>query len=106
MTAAEMMPLLTAWASRQRELTAQMEALFKVVGCSDGPLFEAVWNAWNGYTDTLSRLIGDDQDWLSWYEQENRMGANGFEVTSVSGQKMHVRTLHQLAMLIAEGRQA
>jgi hypothetical protein len=106
MKADDMMPLLTAWASRQRELTAQMEALFKVVGCSDGPLFEVVWGAWNDYTETLSRLIGDDFHWLAWYEQENRMGANGLEVRSIGGRSMKVRTLHQLAKLIAEGQPA
>lgn len=98
----EMMPLLTAWANRQRELTAQMEALFDITGDSNGPLFLAVWRAWNEYTSTLSRLIGDHDDWLSWYESENRMGLNGFEASPAGGKLRKVRTLHQLARLISE----
>jgi hypothetical protein len=105
MTAAEMMPLLTAWANRQRELTAQMDALNALFRGSDGPLFNAIWGAWNDYTDTLSRLIGDHHEWLGWYEAENRMGLNGFEAAPAGGKLRKVRTLHQLARLIEEGQQ-
>ena len=104
MTAAEMMPLLTAWASRQRELAAQMDALSTVVGGSDGPLACAVWRAWREYTVTLSRLIGDHDWWLTWYEAENRMGLNGLEASPAGGKLRKVRTLHQLARLIEEGQ--
>ncbi len=104
MKANDMMPLLTAWARRQRELTAQMEALFAVTGGSDGPLYCAVWGAWNDYTSTLSRLIGDHEDWLAWYESENRMGLNGLEAAPAGGKPRKVRTLNQLAKLIEEGQ--
>jgi hypothetical protein len=101
----DMMPMLTAWASRQRELAAQMEALGAVVGERfDGPLYDAVWTTWDSYTDTLSQLIGDNENWLTWYVQENRMGANGLEAAPAGGKPVRVRTLHQLARLIAEGQ--
>jgi hypothetical protein len=104
MKADDMMPLLTAWANRQRDLTAQMEALFAITGGSDGPLYRAVWRAWNDYTSTLSRLIGDADDWLTWYEAENRMGANGLEAAPDGGKMRKIRTLHQLARLIEAGQ--
>ena len=105
MKAKDMMPLLTAWANLQRELTAQMEALFAITGNSNGPMFLAVWRAWNQYTSTLSRLIGDHDDWLSWYESENRMGLNGLEAAPAGGKPVKVRTLHQLARLIEKVQQ-
>ena len=106
MKAADMTPLLTAWAKRRNDLTAQMDALFALVQGSGGPLYEAVWNAWDGYTEALSRLIGDTDNWLEWYAAENRMGLNGLESAPAGGKLREVCTLHGLATLIAEGQQS
>ena len=100
----DMMPLLTAWANRHRELTAQMDALFALVEGSGGPLFNAVWGAWDQYTDTLSKLVGDAEHWLDWDAAENRMGLNGLEAAPAGGKLRKVRTLHQLARLIEAGQ--
>lgn len=100
MKAKDMMPLLTAWARRQRELTKQMDALYAITGNSNGPLFLAVWGVWNEYTSLLSRWIGDYDDRLTWFEAENRMGLEGLEAATDGGKPRKVRTLHQLAKLI------
>ena len=106
MKADDMMPLLTAWAKKRGDLITQMDALFALVQGSGGPLYEAVWNAWDGYTEVLSTLIGDNDHWLDWYAAENRMGLNGLEAAPAGGKLREVRTLHQLAKLIAEGQQS
>lgn len=106
MTAAEMLPLLQAWAKRHAELSAPMDHLAAIFGGTfDGPLFDAVWGTWNDYTRTLSRLIGDENDWLQWFEAENDMGRKGLEASSFT-RTIKVRTLRQLATVIEGGRSA
>lgn len=68
MNSEQMLPLLTDWSERLKQLEQEMNNLEAVVGASDGPLFTAVWNAWDGYTKTLSKLIGDDHGALSLYQ--------------------------------------
>ena len=104
MTAAEITPLLAAWQKRHAELAAQMDALAALTGGTfDGPFFNAVWGAWNDYTATLSRLVGDDKDWLSWFECDNEMGRKGMEASSWT-RTIKVRTVKQLAAVIVGSR--
>lgn len=103
-TAAEMLPLLTAWQDSQRNLHARMTELADLTGGCDGPLFDAVWDVANQYTLTLAIMLRDDSDWLTWYADENDYGRKGHEIQSIGGRKMRVRTVRQLAKLIEEGR--
>lgn len=104
MTAAEMLPLLKQWADRHTALGAQMDALAAPFGGSiDGPLFEAVWHTWDGYTTQLSHRIGDQHDWLDWYCAENDMGRKALAATSWS-RTIKVRTLRHLATVIVGSR--
>ena len=103
MKAADMLPLLQAWAVRQAALDKQMQALAAIFG--DGiecPLGIAVWNAWNAYTNTLSALIGDHEFWLTWFEVENEMGRKGISITSTGGRVRKITNLRQLARVIEE----
>ena len=105
MKAADMLPLLQAWARRHAELQAQMDALAAPFGGTfDGPLFNAVWGTWNDYTQALSRIIGDDEDWLGWFESECDMGRKPQEVISSGGRKIKVRSVAQLARVIELNR--
>lgn len=105
MTAAQMLPLLQDWQRHHADLSAQMGALGAVTGGTvGGPLFDAVWYLWDGYTAQLAHRIGDTSDWLQWYCAENDMGRNGLEVTSWT-RTVKVRTLRQLARVIADGRE-
>jgi len=106
LTAAQMLPLLQAWAERHAALSKQMDALAAIFGGTfEGPLFDAVWLTWDAYTEQLAHRIGDSSDWLQWYCAENDMGAKGMEVHSFT-RSIKVRTLRQLASIIAGGLQA
>ncbi len=107
MTAADMLPLLKAWAERHAALHAQMDALAAPFGGSiDGPLFDAVWQVWDGYTEALAREIGDHEGWLAWFHDENDMGRKAMDVETVGGMKCKVRGIKQLARIIAFNRPA
>jgi hypothetical protein len=98
----EMVLRLEAWADRQRKLTAQYEALQALTGADvECALLAPVWPIWTAYTVAVSELVGDENEWLQWYELECEMGRRPTEVTSTAGKKITVRTLRQLARVIA-----
>ncbi len=103
MTAAEMLPLLQAWADRHAALSKRMGELAALVGTHDGPLGHAVWDAWRGYTVMLAHRVGDQRDWLDWYCEENDMGRKRLEV-QIGQRRFKVRTLAQLARAIEGSR--
>jgi hypothetical protein len=93
---------LEAWADRQRKLTAQYEALKALTGADcECELLKPVWSVWSAYTVAVSELVGDNNEWLQWYELECDMGRRPREVTSLGGKTIKVRTLRQLARVIA-----
>lgn len=102
MKAAEILPKLEAWAIRLKDADAQVDALHKAVGTCDGPLIMAIWRLQDGYTDTMAALVGDWYEWMHHYRNECAMGAKPREIESLGGRNMTLRTLKQLAKLIAE----
>ncbi len=98
----EIVRRLEAWADRQRKLQAQYQALQALTNADcECALLAPVWSVWTAYTVAVSELIGDDNEWLQWYELECDMGRHPKEVTSTGGKTIKVRTLRQLARVIA-----
>lgn len=100
MTAKQMLPLLREWHDRRADLHKQVDALTAVVGDGDGPLFDAIWHVWSGYTEQLSERFGDaDHHWLTWYELENDMGKR--KMTAGYGKRVkRIKSLEDLAWLL------
>jgi hypothetical protein len=99
----DIIPQLERWAAHKGELDRQFEALRALMGCGvEAPLPDAVWRLWDSYTDTVSKLVGDTDDWLPWYSMENAMGAKGLEVQSLGGRSKKIRTLRDLAAVICD----
>ena len=95
------MPILEEWAAHKAELDKQFDALSGALGLIvEGPLPNAVWSMWDSYTAAVSERIGDDFEWLQWFWLENDMGRRGFEVKSIGGRSMKVKTLRDLARVI------
>jgi hypothetical protein len=93
---------LDAWATRQRLLTAQYEALQALTSADcECALLKPVWDVWSAYTVAVSELVGDKNDWLQWYELECDMGRAPKEVTTLGGRTVKVKTIRQLARVIA-----
>jgi hypothetical protein len=102
MKPAEIIPRLETWARRIRSASDQIDALHKVTGMCDGPLVEAIWHLQDAYTDATSALVGDANEWLDYYRNECAMGTKPREIQSWGGRKMKLKTLKQLASVIAE----
>jgi len=98
----EIVRRLNAWATRQRLLTAQYEALQALTNADcECALLKPVWDVWGAYTVAVSELVGDTNEWLQWYELECDMGRKPKEVTSLGGKTVKVKTIRQLARVIA-----
>jgi hypothetical protein len=98
----EIVRRLQAWANRQRKMQAQCKALRALTGADpDCALLAPFFSVWSAYTVAVSELIGDKEEWLQWYETECDMGRKPMEVVSLGGRTVKVRTLRQLARVIA-----
>ncbi|MDY0071860.1 MAG: hypothetical protein RBR77_04340 [Thauera sp.] len=98
MTRDELITLLKKWQDTHTRLEAQMDALTAVVHMApESPLFEAVWAAWDGYTDMLARTVGDGGDWLAYYCWECRMGENPLEVHLTDDRHVLMDSIEALA---------
>lgn len=93
---------LEAWKRKQAELSEQYDALQKLLGATpDSALWRAIYNLSSAYTGTVSEVIGDNDDWLSWYQYDCKMGRSPKDVTNLGGDvTIRVRTLRQLARVI------
>lgn len=92
---------LQAWAERQKALHQQTNALLAVVGGDlESPLMRAVYDVWKGYSDAVSREIGDKCTWLEWFELECDMGRNPKTVRFLDGTEHEVASLADLAFVI------
>ena len=106
MTAEQMLPLLREWHERHAELHEHLDKLDSVFRCCDGPLLDAIYHVWSGYTEQLSERFGDtDHHWLTWYELENGMGKR--KMTAGYGKRVkRIKSLEDLAWLLVMNQKA
>lgn len=69
---------------------------------TDSKLMSPVFAIWEAYTAAVSELIGDEAEWLQWYELECDMGKRPKSVV-LSNCELEVKTLRHLAKIIADG---
>ena len=106
MTAADMLPILKAWAAKITEAESTIERVIRPLKLTpESPLYSTLWGLMDAYTDATAARVGDTDEWLAWYHADNAMGASGHPCkpghTHVSRK---VRTLKGLARLIEESR--
>ena len=104
MTVDEIVKRLEPWRDRYDELSEQLSILEKLTGAdpAGSPLFEAIWSVWEAYTDAMSELVGDKNEFLEWYQQECAMGGRPRKTSSFTGKKIVVSTLQQLAEVLSD----
>lgn len=69
----------------------------------EAPMFRMGYDLFNKYVDAVSKNIGDDAGWLSWYIWDNDCGKRNFPVSwTENGKviKLNVHTVTQLARVI------
>lgn len=91
---------LSSWAALGRALKRQYEAFYALTGASvESPMWAPVFRLWEAHTVAVSQAVGDQSEWLSWFDLENDMGARGHEVV-VNGETRPVKTLVDLVWVI------
>lgn len=106
MTAAEMLPLLQTWKAEHARVTAAYAPLERALQLHpENPIHEAMWTLFDTYTETLSKLLEDECEFLAWFSGDNEMGAAGYRASPGNGhERRAVHTLEDLAQLIVESR--
>lgn len=99
MTRAQKLHALKSWAAVINESNKQIDALHKVTGMCDGPLIESIWKLQDALTDSVAELIGDDQQSMEWFRNENAMGARGHEA-GIVGDMRKIKSVTDLLWLI------
>lgn len=103
MNKSEILKSITEWQAHQKALDAQLELLYNMTGNSgESPLMEAIYNIAGAHTDAVAALIGDESKWLDWWKYECRFGEKLMSAAKAGGKLRPVKTLKQLAGLIAE----
>lgn len=105
MTPAEMLPLLEKWQDIILAAETDIEHVLPPLGLTpESPLYTIPWNLMDAYTEAVSALVGDQDEWLAWYWADNEMGAKKREAT-VNGKFRKIRNLRDLARVIVETRE-
>lgn len=74
-TKEEKIRLLEKWQEtyeRSSEIFQKLDVIFGFI--ASGSLFDIVWENFNAYTEALSVILGDEEEWLEWYAFENKFG--------------------------------
>lgn len=66
---------ITAWRDRIQAVDAPLSALYAITGGDHGsPLGETIESALESYTVAVSHMIGDRDEWLTYYRFECDLG--------------------------------
>lgn len=104
MDAEQITKRLKCWKRRHAELMSVYNAMSQLTGADRySTLFEPIFDLWTAYTVATSELIGDKEEWLQWYEIECEMGKTPLMAIFSGRGAIKVKTLRQLATLIAQG---
>lgn len=92
---------LELWKYRYDELMTSYNAFHNLTGLDKNcQLMKPTFDLWNSYTESIAELVGDNCEWLKWYETECQMGNNPTSITFSDGRLLEVRTLSDLVIFI------
>lgn len=102
METSKILSKLEEWKAQQEHFQAAYKLFRDAFGAEpDAPAMDPLFKLWDAYTAAIGELVGDGEDWLSWYEYECDMGERPKEVSFPDGREIVVATLEDLAGLIA-----
>jgi hypothetical protein len=80
MTKMEKLELLREWSVKTETADTLIEPVTECLGLSvESPIHQAVWTLQDAYTKAVSKLVGDDGEWLDWFAHENDFGRKKME---------------------------
>ena len=108
-TAEQILPHLQEWAKLREDLNTQLTAFEGLTNAlPDCPLLAPVHAVWDAYSKLLSEKLGDELQWLGYYEYDCEMGKAPREVSMSypAGQVVRIMLtdLEQLARMLSKER--
>ena len=96
MTGAEKLEVLRAWKTAIEQADAKIDPVIGILRLApESPIRSAVWGLQDALTRAVGKIVGDKEEWLSWYAHDNAMGDRGYEAQGRS-----IRTLEDLLWLV------
>lgn len=106
MTTTQILTTLTAWKMQIDQSNEMIANLIDPLMLSpESPLYSAMWALQGALTKAVAKIVGDNHDWLDWFNAENQMGARSMEACPGTGKPTRkIKTLADLAWLIEESK--
>lgn len=102
MTRKKILKHLIEWESVQKALDVQLNQLYTLTLCQpDGPLLDAIYAVTGAYTEAVSLIVGDNNEWLNWWRYETEFGARPMEAANLNEALREITTLNELVGLIS-----
>lgn len=103
MTVDEMLPILQRWHDDVTAVESVMQRLADLTGMTpESCLSGAIYGALDSLTESVSRIVGDECEWLAWYWIDREMGSKGLD-DGLPTDMREIRTLKDLAWVITYG---
>ncbi len=101
----EHLKLLQDWQKSYQNFRKEEDKLSAVFGggINESGLFNCAYKLFDNYTDVLSKLIGDNNDWLNWWMFETQCGEKGTKV-KIGGKMREIKNLKDLLKVIDDTR--
>ena len=90
---------LRQWERATLEMDKQLSGFEQLFGFTECPFIDAVYDLQLKYTKAVAKNIGDDSDWLNWYQFENGMGKKCLSA-GYDDDMREIKTLEDLLWLI------
>ena len=91
--------LLEKWNDRYTALDEAWEKLVDAGFASDSELHNETWRAFDAYTEAVGILVGDKNDWLTWFLYEAKQGKKNCNAV-VNDKVVKVKNVKQLLKVI------
>lgn len=93
---------LTAWALLQKQKTQLQDNLHKLFGTDhDSEALLTINTMWDAHTKAVGQLVGDECEWLSYFEYDCEMGKRpGAFKKSSTARPVRISNLQSLARVI------
>ena len=99
LTKPEKLVLLQKWKASYDRTEAVTDKLRDLVNDATGQLYDALWANFDDQTRTIGIILGDEGEFMNWYELECDMGKRPLEAGK-DGKMKEIKTLEDLLWLI------
>lgn len=100
LTRKEKLELLKLWNEHYNNLSKSWEKVSEVFGTTDSELFSNTFTMFDAYTDSVAKLVGDNDDvWLNWWTYDCDQG-NKYPYIQIGSKKMKCKSLEDLLKII------